>query len=170
VGLVLGAASTAMLALIRADGNVWVDVLPATVLSALGFGLTLTPLTIAATSGVPTRDAGLASGLFNSAQEVGAALGIAIFVSIATSVAGGDHGPATDPAAVVDGYQVAFLIGAALIAAAALAVALLLPARIFPAGPRRRSASTDRLAAHPPARAACRVTALPHRRAIRGVR
>jgi MFS family permease len=170
VGLVLGAASTAMLALIRADGNVWVDVLPATVLSALGFGLTLTPLTIAATSGVPTRDAGLASGLFNSAPEVGAALGIAIFVSIATSVAGGDHGPATDPAAVVDGYQVAFLIGAALIAAAALAVALLLPARIFPAGPRRRSASTDRLAAHPPARAACRVTALPHRRAIRGVR
>jgi EmrB/QacA subfamily drug resistance transporter len=132
VGLVLGAASTAMLALIRADGNVWVDVLPATVLSALGFGLTLTPLTIAATSGVPTRDAGLASGLFNSAPEVGAALGIAIFVSIATSVAGGDHGPATDTAAVVDGYQVAFLIGAALIAAAALAVALLLPARDLP--------------------------------------
>jgi MFS family permease len=85
-GLMLAAVATAMLGLIRADGNVWVDVLPATVLSALGFGLTLTPLSWAARSDVPTRDAGLASGLFNSAQEVGAALGIAIFVSIATSV------------------------------------------------------------------------------------
>jgi Na+/melibiose symporter-like transporter len=90
VGLTIAAVATAMLGVIRTDGTVWVDVIPATVLSALGFGLTLTPLTIAATSGVPTRDAGLASGLFNSAQEVGAALGIAIFVSIAATVAGGE--------------------------------------------------------------------------------
>jgi EmrB/QacA subfamily drug resistance transporter len=127
-GLTLGVASTALFGLIRADGTVWLDVIPATVLSAVGFGLTLTPLTIAATSGVPTRDAGLASGLFNSAQEVGAALGIAIFISIATAVAGDQPGPV----AVVEGYQVAFLVGAALIAAAALAVALLLRARDLP--------------------------------------
>jgi hypothetical protein len=111
-----------------ADGTVWLDVIPATVLSAVGFGLTLTPLTIAATSGIPTRDAGLASGLFNGAREVGAALGIAIFISVATAVAGDQPGPV----AVVDGYRVAFLVGAALIAAAALAVALLLRARDLP--------------------------------------
>jgi EmrB/QacA subfamily drug resistance transporter len=133
VGLVLGSLSLVLLGFIRPDGSFLVDVLPASLVMAVGFGLVLTPLTIAATANLPTRDAGLAAGLFNSAQEVGAALGVALFVSISTSITDDRLREGADPAtATVDGYQLAFLIGAALVLVAALASAAWLHNRDVP--------------------------------------
>jgi hypothetical protein len=83
--------------------------------------------------GAPAFDAGLAAGLFNSAQEIGAALGVALFVSISTSVADERLRDGADPAAAaVDGYQLAFFIGAALVLGAALAGAAWLRNRDVP--------------------------------------
>jgi EmrB/QacA subfamily drug resistance transporter len=132
-GLGLGSASLLLLGFIRPDGSFVVDVLPASLVMAVGFGLVLTPLTIAATSNLPARDAGLASGLFNSAQEVGAALGVALFISISTSIADQRLSDGADPAsAVVDGYRLAFVIGAGLVLAAAIGAAALLRDRDLP--------------------------------------
>jgi EmrB/QacA subfamily drug resistance transporter len=123
-GLGISSLSLLLLGFIRPDGSFLVDVLPASLVMAIGLGLVLTPLTIAATSNVPTRDSGLASGLFNSAQEVGAALGVALFVSISTSVADDRLRDGAHPdAAIVDGYQLAFVIGAGLLLVALLACA-----------------------------------------------
>jgi EmrB/QacA subfamily drug resistance transporter len=133
MGLALGSLSLLLLGFIRPDGNFVVDVLPASLVMAIGFGLVLTPLTIAATANLPARDAGLAAGLFNSAQEIGAALGVALFVSISTSVADERLRDGADPAAAaVDGYQLAFFIGAALVLGAALAGAAWLRNRDVP--------------------------------------
>jgi hypothetical protein len=77
-------------------------------------GLLFVPITLIATSGVPADDAGLASGLFNTSQQIGGALGLAVLSTIATSraldltPAGGQPGAA----ALTDGFQTAFLGGA----------------------------------------------------------
>jgi MFS family permease len=132
-GLALGSVALLMLGFIRPDGSFLVDVLPASLVMALGFGLVLTPLTIAATANVPRRDSGLASGLFNSAQEVGAALGVALFASISTSIADDRVREGVEPAAAaVDGYRLAFFIGAGLVLVAGLACAAWLRNRDVP--------------------------------------
>jgi MFS family permease len=66
-------------------GTFWGNVAPGLILLGLGMGGTFVAATIAATSGVPHHEAGLASGLLNTAQQVGGALGLAVLVGIATS-------------------------------------------------------------------------------------
>ncbi|HEX4009984.1 MAG TPA: MFS transporter [Solirubrobacteraceae bacterium] len=97
-------------------GNLLTGLLP----MSIGMGLAFVPITLLATSGVPPEDAGLASGLFNTAQQVGGSLGLAILSTLAASqTARVLHG--TSQAAVfaarVSGYHVAFL-GAAIMLAA----------------------------------------------------
>lgn len=70
---------------IPVQGNFWTDVAPGMSLLALGMGSTFVSVTIAATSGVPKHEAGLASGLLNTAQQVGGSLGLAVLTGIATS-------------------------------------------------------------------------------------
>ena len=53
-------------------------------LASIGMGLTFVPITLIATSGIPSGDAGLASGLFNTSQQIGGALGLAVLSTIAT--------------------------------------------------------------------------------------
>jgi hypothetical protein len=62
----------------RVDGNYWHDVFPGLSLTALGMGLTFISMTLAATSGIPKHLSGLASGILNTAQQIGGALGLAI--------------------------------------------------------------------------------------------
>jgi EmrB/QacA subfamily drug resistance transporter len=104
------------------------DILPASLLAAVGLGFAFVPVTIAAVAGVEEHDAGLASGLINTAQQVGGALGLALLATIANSrtddvmaAAGGD--PAALPGALTDGFQAAFLAGAGI---AALGIVLTL--------------------------------------------
>lgn len=93
---------------------------PAVVFS-IGSGLLNTPLTTAVTSGVPTSDAGAASGLMNTTKQVGGALGLAALVTVATT-------DRTGPAAQIDANSRAFSVIAVIMIAVAVVV-LVLPAQ-----------------------------------------
>jgi EmrB/QacA subfamily drug resistance transporter len=90
-----------------------------------GVGLMLLPLAASATAGLQPRDAGLASGLFNTARQLGGAIGLAVLVTIAATTTRHRH-LASPAAATVHGYRVALLICAAVSLASVL-IALLLP-------------------------------------------
>jgi hypothetical protein len=108
---------------------------------AAGIGLMLLPLAASATAGIDTRYAGLASGLFNTARQLGGAVGLAVLATTATR-----HSHLASPAAAtVHGYRIALLISAAVSLASVL-IALLLPtpAKTVPAA---RSAHPARTAA-----------------------
>ena len=85
VGMVVTIAGMLLLTRIAADGTYAVDVLPALVLTALGLGAVFVPLTLIATTGLHNDDQGLASGIFNTSQQIGGALGLAILSSLAAS-------------------------------------------------------------------------------------
>ncbi len=70
---------------IPVDGTFWGNVAPGMILMAIGMGATFVSVTIAATSGVPKDEAGLASGILNTSGQVGGAIGLAILTGIATS-------------------------------------------------------------------------------------
>ena len=101
------------------DGSYLTDVLPGLVPISIGMGLTFVPVTLLATSNVGAEDAGLASGLFNTSQQVGGALGLAILSTIAVdrteSYLGGVPGQPTavqQGEALVTGFHGAFFGGA----------------------------------------------------------
>jgi hypothetical protein len=93
---------------ISPDGSYIADVLGPSVVAAVGLGLSFVPVTIGAVAGVDEHEAGLASGLINTAQQIGGALGLAILATIANSVTGESF----DPVALTDGFEAAFLVGA----------------------------------------------------------
>ena len=102
------------------------DLLPGFLLIAVGIGFSFVPISIAALAGVHPSEAGLASGLINTSQQVGGALGIAALSTIATSRTSGKlaAGLSLKPA-LVDGFTLAFLVGVG-IAAVGVLVALTL--------------------------------------------
>jgi EmrB/QacA subfamily drug resistance transporter len=105
------------------------DLLPGFLILGVGIGFSFVPISIAALAGVQPAEAGLASGLINTSQQIGGALGIAALSTIATthtqdSVRGGS----ALPAALVDGFQSAFLVGA-IVAALGIVAALALVRR-----------------------------------------
>ncbi len=110
IGPTIVALSMSWLIRLPADGNYVIDVLPNIILMPIGLSMTFMPLMIAATSGVPAHEAGLASGLVNTSQQMGGALGLAILSSVAASVtaANVDKG---DVQALVSGYNAAFATG-----------------------------------------------------------
>src|SRR5262249_39388037 len=112
------------------------DLLPGLLLMSFGMGNVFVPITLIATTNVEPRDAGLASGLFNTSQQVGGALGLAVLSTLAadktsSSLAALHHFPsaAERASATVDGFQVAFTAAAILVAVSAVLMALLLRAR-----------------------------------------
>jgi EmrB/QacA subfamily drug resistance transporter len=124
VGFLLTTAGLGLLTQVPTDGSYVADVLPGLVLAALGIGAVFMPLTLIATTGLADEDQGLASGLFNTSQQVGGALGLAVLSTLATSrmTAGG---AASQSAALVTGFHWAFG-AAALLTLAALGVMLVL--------------------------------------------
>ena len=119
VGLALVAAGLLWFSQISVGGSFTTDILGPSLLAAVGLGFAFVTTTIAAVSGIEDREQGLASGLINTAQQIGGALGLAVLATIATSrtdaalaEAGGD--PAAVPGALVEGFQSAFLGGAAI--------------------------------------------------------
>jgi EmrB/QacA subfamily drug resistance transporter len=116
-GLLFVAAGLVWFSQVPVDGSYVSDLLGPMLLAAVGLGFAFVPVTIAAMSGVKAQDAGLASGLINTAQQVGGALGLAILSTVATSrtddvMAGAQGNPAQLPAALTEGFQDAFLVGA----------------------------------------------------------
>jgi hypothetical protein len=107
-GMVLIAAGLLWFSQISADGTFLADILGPSLLAAVGLGFAFVPVTIAAVSGVEDREQGLASGLINTSQQVGGALGLAVLAAIANS----QIGTSTDPATLTDGFSSAFLVGA----------------------------------------------------------
>ena len=119
-GIALAAAGMLVLTQLPVHGQYVSDLLVGLLPMSLGMGLTFVPITLMATSGVSDDDAGLASGLFNTAQQVGGSLGLAILSTLAASqTARVLHG--TSQAAVlaarVSGYHLAFLAAAIMLGA-----------------------------------------------------
>jgi EmrB/QacA subfamily drug resistance transporter len=113
---------------VSADGSFLGDLLGPSLLFALGGGMSFVPATIAAVTGVSEDDSGLASGLINTTQQVGGALGLAILATVASSRADDVAVSAgSQAAALTEGFQVAFLGAAGLVLAAALLAAVLTP-------------------------------------------
>jgi EmrB/QacA subfamily drug resistance transporter len=132
----LGLMMLALVLFARApvDGNWIVDILPATLAIGLGAGIGFNPILLAAMSGVAPEQAGLASGVVNTAFMMGGALGLAVLASLADYRTESllDSGEEV-VAATNAGYHAAFLLGIAFLAAAALITGLVLRATTAPA-------------------------------------
>ncbi len=107
----------------KVGGNYWHNVFPGLALVASGMGLTFVSGTLAATSGVPKRLSGIASGVLNTSQQVGGAIGLAVLSAVAFStVKTQTHAGVAAKYAQVHGYQSALHVGAGLALVAAVAV------------------------------------------------
>lgn len=119
------------LAHIRVNGTYVHDILPGFVLMGLGMGATFVSITIAATSGVPGKKSGLASGLLNTSQQIGGALGLAILTGVATSAAttyftANPHGDLARVTAEVHGFHTAFYVATGFMVSASILAAILI--------------------------------------------
>jgi EmrB/QacA subfamily drug resistance transporter len=121
-GMALIAAGLVWFSQISTHGSFLADILGPSLLAAVGLGFAFVPVTIAAVSGVEDREQGLASGLINTSQQVGGALGLAVLAAIANSIIGNSR----DPAVLTEGFQSAFLVGAAFAALGLLATLFLI--------------------------------------------
>jgi EmrB/QacA subfamily drug resistance transporter len=126
-GLTLMAVALILLARAPVDGNWAIDILPATLAVGLGAGIGFNPLLLASMSGASHEQAGLASGVVNTAFMMGGAVGLAVLASLAdwrsdNLLASGE----TAIAALNSGYHIGFLVGAVFVAASAIVAAVLL--------------------------------------------
>jgi MFS family permease len=134
-GLVLAAAGLALFVRAPVHGSFVVDVLPSMILLGFGAGIAFNPMLLAAMSDVAPEESGLASGLVNTAFMMGGALGLAVLASLAasrtSSLTASGHSHLT---ALVGGYHVAFLVGAAFAVVAAVLGGILLREATHSAG------------------------------------
>jgi EmrB/QacA subfamily drug resistance transporter len=133
-GLVLTAIALVWFSQVEVGGSYLGDILFPSLVAAVGLGFAFVPMTIAAVAGVEPHETGLASGLINTSQQVGGALGLAILASIANSrtdslmtEAGG--AAAALPNALTEGFQIAFLVGAGFAVLGAILSATLISSR-----------------------------------------
>jgi EmrB/QacA subfamily drug resistance transporter len=129
IGLIVLAATT------KVDGS-YLGILLGLVPMSVGMGCTFVPLTLVATTGIDSEDAGLASGLFNTFQQVGGALGLAVLSTLASDrttsyLTGLGHRPSAHDQAsgLVEGFQLAFTVSAGLMVVGVILIAILLRRR-----------------------------------------
>jgi len=125
-GMVTLTAGLVYFTQVSVGGSYLGDLLPGFLLIAVGIGFAFVPISIAALAGIQATEAGLASGLINTSQQIGGALGIAALSSIATSRT--DHaiaGGASQASALVTGFHGAFVAGV-IIAALGIVASLTL--------------------------------------------
>ena len=124
-GMVITTAGLLLLTRIPVHGHYATNVLPPIMLTSLGMGLVFVVLTLVATTGLADADQGLASGLFNTSQQIGGALGLAILATIAASKTTGTP----QKAALVHGFHWAFAGGAVFVLAALVVLVVVLRRR-----------------------------------------
>lgn len=112
VGMTLLTAGLVYFTQVSVGGSYVGDLLPGFLLIGIGIGFSFVPISIAALAGVQASEAGLASGLINTSQQIGGALGIAALSTIATSQTDDALAAGTElPLALVDGFTAAFVAG-----------------------------------------------------------
>ena len=135
LGMMFGATAMLILTGVTVDSSYATHVLPGLMVMGLGLGLIMAPAMSTATFGVERHDAGVASAMVNTGQQIGGSIGTALLSTLASSAAhsyGAAHGRAADVVAqaAVHGYTTAFVWSAGIFAVGALASWLLLPSGV----------------------------------------
>ena len=131
-GMLLTAVGLAYFTRLGVHGSYFWDLFPGFILIGVGMGFAFIPVSIAALGGIEPNEAGLASGLINTSQQIGGALGLAILTTVSTSRTDGILGGITNPtktekaSAFVSGYTLAFWVAAAFAAVGVVATLLTL--------------------------------------------
>jgi EmrB/QacA subfamily drug resistance transporter len=135
-GMTVAAAGLGVLAATTEVGGSYLGVLGGLLPMAIGMGATFVSITLVATTNVDASEAGLASGIFNTSQQVGGALGLAVLSTLANDRTasflaglGGAPSPAQQQQGLVEGFQLAFVVAAAMIAVGAVLITVLLRRR-----------------------------------------
>jgi MFS family permease len=132
VGMLLVSGGLVWFAQVDPHGGTYLgDILGPSILAAVGLGFAFVPVTIAAVTGIRPDQAGLASGLVNTSQQVGGALGLAILVAVANSTTSSQvsSGVRDRMVALTEGFQDAFLVGAAFALVGAILAMVLISSR-----------------------------------------
>ena len=129
-GLALSAVALVLFARLPVDGTYFSDLFPAFLISGVGLALAFVPISIGGLTGVRQADAGIASGLINTSQQIGGAIGVAIATTIATTFTAHyvNVHPASSPlggAALTHGFEIAFYVLAAFALVGAVVAAVL---------------------------------------------
>src|SRR5918995_209623 len=135
-GMALLGVGMLLFAQIPVDGTYVANLLPGFLIIALGMALCFVPISIAALAGVARAEAGIASGLINTSQQIGGAVGIALLSTIAITRTENEVAAGTaPPEALTSGFQLAFWVGAAIaLAGVVAALVLIRQEEIAPAG------------------------------------
>ena len=129
-GLLITIGGFVVLATLSGHGDYGSHVVPAMIMLGVGPGISFVPITIAGTSGVAREDSGLASGLLNTTQQVGGALGLAILSTVAAHrTTNALHAGSALPAALTQGFTGVFIVSAVLIAVGGVFAIVRLPGR-----------------------------------------
>lgn len=131
VGMVIAAGALVLFAQLPVHGNYFWDLFPAFVLGGIGLALAFVPMQIASLTGVSQSDAGVASGLINTSQQIGGAIGVALATTVATTFTSNfvDSHPGTNALsgnALTHGFAITFYVLAGLAVVGALLGALLI--------------------------------------------
>src|SRR3954451_6206490 len=130
-GMLLSAVGLILYAQLPVQGHYFWDLFPAFILSGLGLALSFVPMSIGALTGVTEDEAAVASGLINTSQQIGGAIGVAVATTVATTytahfVEAHAGASALGGAALTHGFQITFSVLAAFAIAGGLAAALLI--------------------------------------------
>ena len=129
-GLIVTAAGLLWFTQVDVGGSYVSDLLGPMMLAAVGLGLAFVSMTVAAVSGVEAHEAGLASGLINTSQQIGGALGLAILATVANTTTDNALASGTAmPSALTEGFQAAFAVGAGIAIAGAVMAMVLVSGR-----------------------------------------
>jgi MFS family permease len=150
VGLAISTVALVLFAQLPVHGHYFWDLFPGFIISGLGLAFVFIPMSIGALTGVRPADAGIASGLINTSQQIGGAIGVAAATTLATTfttryVHSHVGTTAFSGAALTHGFQVAFYVLAATAAVGAVVAALLIepqPAQVEP-GPEAGDAALE---------------------------